>query len=108
MLQLLVGSEDFDIRVFKEDVIAHEITETESIVALCSLTPELFAYALVNGTIGVYQNGGSRLWRIKVIQPRNSSISIPRKSIRCNNPNFTQTHSVEESAYMHRCLRHRW
>ncbi|XP_018496842.1 Bardet-Biedl syndrome 2 protein homolog [Galendromus occidentalis] len=63
--ELLVGSEDFDIRVFKEDVIAHEITETESIVFLCSLTSELFAYALVNGTIGVYQNGGARLWRIK-------------------------------------------
>ena len=27
--QLLVGSEDFDIRVFKEDEIVAEITETE-------------------------------------------------------------------------------
>ena len=28
-LQLLVGSEDFDIRVFKEDEIIAEMTETE-------------------------------------------------------------------------------
>lgn len=28
-LQLLVGSEDFDIRVFKEDVIVAEMSETE-------------------------------------------------------------------------------
>lgn len=28
-LQLLVGSEDFDIRVFKEDEIVAEMTETE-------------------------------------------------------------------------------
>lgn len=29
LLQLLVGSEDFDIRVFKEDEIVAEMTETE-------------------------------------------------------------------------------
>ena len=28
-MQLLVGSEDFDIRVFKEDEIIAEMTETE-------------------------------------------------------------------------------
>lgn len=29
LFQLLVGSEDFDIRVFKEDEIVAEMTETE-------------------------------------------------------------------------------
>ena len=33
--QLLVGSEDFDIRVFKEDEIIAEMTETE--VGKCSM-----------------------------------------------------------------------
>ncbi|XP_022711587.1 Bardet-Biedl syndrome 2 protein homolog [Varroa jacobsoni] len=63
--ELLVGSEDFDIRVFREDVIAIEMTETEAVVGLCPLSAEMFAYALANGTIGVYQSSGARLWRIK-------------------------------------------
>lgn len=64
-----MGSEDFDIRVFREDVIIAEMTETEAVVGLCQISPEIFAYALANGTIGVYQAGGSRLWRIKVSAP---------------------------------------
>lgn len=36
--QLLVGSEDFDIRVFKEDEIVAEMTETE----VCGATSELW------------------------------------------------------------------
>jgi hypothetical protein len=35
---LLVGSEDFDIRVFKEDEIINEMTETE-VGALAYLNP---------------------------------------------------------------------
>ncbi|XP_072141745.1 BBSome complex member BBS2-like isoform X8 [Dermacentor andersoni] len=62
--ELLVGSEDFDIRVFRDDVIVAEIAENEAITALCPLTHECFAYALANGTIGVYR-ATERLWRIK-------------------------------------------
>ncbi|XP_065297099.2 BBSome complex member BBS2-like isoform X3 [Dermacentor albipictus] len=62
--QLLVGSEDFDIRVFRDDVIVAEIAENEAVTALCPLTHECFAYALANGTIGVYR-ATERLWRIK-------------------------------------------
>ncbi|XP_064462898.1 Bardet-Biedl syndrome 2 protein homolog isoform X1 [Ornithodoros turicata] len=62
--ELLVGSEDFDIRVFREDVILTELTETEAITALCPLGEASFAYALANGTIGVYK-AGERAWRIK-------------------------------------------
>ncbi|KAH8035067.1 hypothetical protein HPB51_004308 [Rhipicephalus microplus] len=64
-LQLLVGSEDFDIRVFRGDVIVAEIGESEAVTALCPLTLDCFAYALANGTIGVYR-ATERLWRIKV------------------------------------------
>lgn len=51
--------------MFRDDVIVAEITETEAITALCPLTQDCFAYALANGTIGVYR-GTERLWRIKV------------------------------------------
>ncbi|XP_032086552.1 Bardet-Biedl syndrome 2 protein isoform X1 [Thamnophis elegans] len=62
--ELLVGSEDFDIRVFKEDEIVAEMSETEIITALTSMSPTRFGYALANGTVGIY-NQTARYWRIK-------------------------------------------
>ncbi|CDW52033.1 BBS2 Mid and BBS2 N domain containing protein [Trichuris trichiura] len=62
--ELVVGSDDSDIRVFKWDEIAAELNETEAITELCSLGGNRFAYGLTNGTLGVYA-GRSRLWRIK-------------------------------------------
>ena len=62
---LIVGSEDFDIRVFNEDEIIAEMTETEAITSLCSMQDTRFGYALANGTVGVYDRS-SRYWRIKV------------------------------------------
>lgn len=60
-----MGSEDFDIRVFKKDELVAEMAETEAVSGLCSVAGPRFAYALNNGTVGVYQ-GTSRWWRIKV------------------------------------------
>nr|KAF6318226.1 Bardet-Biedl syndrome 2 [Pipistrellus kuhlii] len=62
--ELLVGSEDFDIRVFKEDEIVAEMTETEIVTSLCSVYGSRFGYALANGTVGVYDKT-ARYWRIK-------------------------------------------
>ncbi|KAA0199277.1 hypothetical protein HAZT_HAZT008930 [Hyalella azteca] len=62
--ELLVGSEDFDIRVFKKDELITEMAETEAVTGLCSVAGPRFAYSLTNGTVGVYQ-GSSRWWRIK-------------------------------------------
>ncbi|KAF2366333.1 Ciliary BBSome complex subunit 2 C-terminal domain [Trinorchestia longiramus] len=62
--ELLVGSEDFDIRVFKKDELLTEMAETEAVTGLCSVAGPRFAYSLTNGTVGVYQ-GSSRWWRIK-------------------------------------------
>ena len=42
-----------------------ETTETEVIVALASMRRTTFAYALANGTIGVYDRPGQRKWRVK-------------------------------------------
>ncbi|PIK53965.1 putative Bardet-Biedl syndrome 2 protein-like [Apostichopus japonicus] len=70
--ELIVGSEDYDIRVFREDEIIAEMTETEAITALCPMTAGRFGYALANGTVGVY-NKTSRYWRIK---SKNQAVSI--------------------------------
>ncbi|MCL4130234.1 UNVERIFIED_CONTAM: hypothetical protein GTU68_017545 [Idotea baltica] len=70
--ELLVGSEDFDIRVFRNDEIISEMTETDSVTALCSMQGTRFGYSLANGTVGVYDKM-SRWWRIK---SKNQAISI--------------------------------
>lgn len=64
MNELIVGSEDYDIRVFKEDEIICEMSETEAIIELTKLDSGRFGYALANGTVGVYDKN-QRVWRIK-------------------------------------------
>uniref|UniRef100_A0A670IPE6 Bardet-Biedl syndrome 2 protein homolog n=1 Tax=Podarcis muralis TaxID=64176 RepID=A0A670IPE6_PODMU len=70
--ELLVGSEDFDIRVFKEDEIVTEMSETETVTALTPMCSSHFGYALSNGTVGIY-NRTARYWRIK---SKNQAMSI--------------------------------
>ncbi|XP_020285539.1 Bardet-Biedl syndrome 2 protein homolog [Pseudomyrmex gracilis] len=62
--ELLVGTTDFEIRVQKQDAMLWETKETAAIVALIDLSNRQFAYAVENGTIGVYE-AGQRLWRVK-------------------------------------------
>uniref|UniRef100_A0A8C7C6S7 Bardet-Biedl syndrome 2 protein homolog n=3 Tax=Oncorhynchus TaxID=8016 RepID=A0A8C7C6S7_ONCKI len=69
---LLVGSEDFDIRVFKEDELVSEIAENETVTSLCHMHGSRFGYALANGTVGVYDRT-ARYWRIK---SKNHAMSI--------------------------------
>jgi Bardet-Biedl syndrome 2 protein len=64
-LQLVVGSDDFEVRIFKEDAIMHEVTETEAVTSLVVLNDHSFAYSLANGTVGVYDKL-TRTWRVKV------------------------------------------
>ncbi|XP_066971024.1 Bardet-Biedl syndrome 2 protein homolog isoform X2 [Macrobrachium rosenbergii] len=70
--ELLVGSEDFDIRVFKHEEILFEMSETEAVTALCPMQGSRFGYALANGTVGVYEKM-ARWWRIK---SKNQAVSI--------------------------------
>uniref|UniRef100_A0A3Q2QV57 BBSome complex member BBS2 n=1 Tax=Fundulus heteroclitus TaxID=8078 RepID=A0A3Q2QV57_FUNHE len=70
--ELLVGSEDFDIRVFKEDQLVSEMTENETVTSLCHMHGSRFGYALANGTVGVYDRT-ARYWRIK---SKNHAMSI--------------------------------
>lgn len=62
--ELLVGSDDADIRVFKDDQLLLQLPEADVVVGLVGLGKRRFGYALSNGTIGVYQ-GSTRLWRVK-------------------------------------------
>lgn len=62
--ELLVGSEDYEIRIFQNEEVISETTETDRILALSPLYGTRFGYALANGTIGVYDRA-SRIWRFK-------------------------------------------
>ena len=70
--QLVVGSEDYDIRVFREDQLIAEMQETETIISLCPLIGAKFGYALANGTVGIYERT-NRHWRIK---SRNTAVVL--------------------------------
>lgn len=62
--ELLVGSDDFDIRVFQDEDVVAEVSEADQIIGLCPVFLSKFGYALVNGTIGVYDRL-DRAWRVK-------------------------------------------
>ena len=64
-LELLVGSDDYEIRIFKGEEVVSETTETDKIVALTKMRMGTFGYALGNGTVGVYSGPGQRRWRVK-------------------------------------------
>ena len=63
--ELLIGSEDYDIRIFHGDEMIGEISEADAVVSLCSLGMNKFGFALANGIVGVYA-GEQRQWRSKV------------------------------------------
>ncbi len=62
--ELLVGSEDYEIRVFSLEEVISETTETDKITGLCPIHLTTFGYSLANGTVGVY-NKAARVWRVK-------------------------------------------
>ncbi|ETV79688.1 hypothetical protein, variant [Aphanomyces astaci] len=62
--ELVVGSDDYEIRAFQAEDVVCECSETGRIVDLTSIQRHLFGYALDNGTVGVYKNS-HRVWRVK-------------------------------------------
>lgn len=62
--ELLCGTEDFEIRAFKHEEVLKEITETDVVLRLEYLHKARFAYALMHGTVGVYDRL-TRAWRVK-------------------------------------------
>ncbi|KAK6752046.1 hypothetical protein RB195_003458 [Necator americanus] len=63
-MELIIGSPDSELRIFKNDLMRAELMETDAIVVLQGFDKNRFGYALANGTVGMY-NQDQRLWRIK-------------------------------------------
>lgn len=63
--KLIVGSDDYEIRIFRGEEVISEATETDRVSALCNITGPNYGYALANGTVGVYSKF-NRLWRTKM------------------------------------------
>ncbi|XP_017893284.1 Bardet-Biedl syndrome 2 protein homolog [Ceratina calcarata] len=62
--ELVIGTKDFEIKVYKEDNIIWDTKETASITTLTGLPNRRFVYSVGNGTLGVYEMT-QRLWRVK-------------------------------------------
>lgn len=62
--ELLIASEDFELKILKDDEVVSEITENGPIIEMCSFDNNLYGYGIKNGTIGIYNNA-ERLWRKK-------------------------------------------
>ena len=65
MEELLVGSMDFEVRAFKGEELLQEIRLSAPIAALCHLEGTAWAYALENGTVGVYSDLNVAVWSVK-------------------------------------------
>ena len=63
--ELVVGSEDFEIRFFHNEELLGEQTEADKVTFLSSVDRALFCYGLANGTVGMYSGTRSRIWRVK-------------------------------------------
>lgn len=63
--ELIVGSEDYEIRVFENEELVSEQTEADKVTHLCALEKTVFCYGLANGSVGVYSGPKNRLWRVK-------------------------------------------
>jgi Bardet-Biedl syndrome 2 protein len=62
--EMICGTEDFEMRIFHHEDVIKEITETDVIIRVEPVHKTRFAYALMHGTVGVYDKM-SRAWRVK-------------------------------------------
>jgi len=63
-LELVVGSDDFAIRVFKGEELIFDINEDAKIRLIKVIKNNIFGYCLENGSYGVYYSR-KRLWHLK-------------------------------------------
>ena len=62
--ELFVGTDDFTIRIYKEEEPILEINENTKIVIIAPIQDEYFCYGLETGTIGLYK-GDTKTWKKK-------------------------------------------
>lgn len=79
-MELIIGSPDSELRVFKNDLMRAEILETDAVVVLQGIDKSRFGYALANGTVGVYHQD-QRLWRIKSKSIITAILSYPNSEM---------------------------
>jgi Bardet-Biedl syndrome 2 protein len=63
-MDLVAGSDDFSIRVYKGEELIFDINENAKITALSRIKQNVFGFALMNGTFGVYYTR-KLLWKQK-------------------------------------------
>lgn len=63
--ELIVGSDDYSIRVYKNEEMIFDINEDSKVQFLSKIEKASFAYALSNGSIGVY-SGSAQKWKNRV------------------------------------------
>jgi len=73
--EMLVGTEDYEIRVLRQEYVLKEIAETDVVTQIRTIGGRKWGYGLLNGTVGVYEKT-SRLWRIKSRNRVNSVITF--------------------------------
>jgi Bardet-Biedl syndrome 2 protein len=59
--ELVVGSDDYSIRVYKNEEMIFDINEESKVQFLSKIEKAAFSYALNNGTVGVY-SGSAKQW----------------------------------------------
>ena len=62
--ELYVGTDDFTIRIYKDEEPILEINENTKIVIICPIEDNYFCYGLETGTVGLYK-GNSKVWTKK-------------------------------------------
>ena len=62
--ELFVGTDDFTIRIYKDEEPILEINENTKIVIIAPIDEQYFCYGLETGTIGLY-NGNTKVWTKK-------------------------------------------
>ncbi|XP_055642669.1 Bardet-Biedl syndrome 2 protein homolog isoform X2 [Toxorhynchites rutilus septentrionalis] len=62
--ELIVGTDEGCIKIYKKDALLHEFTEGSEIQNLIMVNQNQFMYSVKNGTIGFFDES-VRLWRIK-------------------------------------------
>ena len=104
--ELLVGSEDYEIRVFHSDEMIAEITETESVTNLIPMSGSKFGYVLLlfvsavieclittKSLTTIHKDGLSTFLTTKIIQ-NSTSNKTQTPQYQTLNPNKPPTHQI--------------
>jgi Bardet-Biedl syndrome 2 protein len=74
-LELIVGTDDYSIRIYKDEKSSLEINENTKIVLIHPYENTKFVYGLDNGTVGLYERG-EKFWKKKQKGILNSVLCI--------------------------------